>query len=104
MKIPKKISVLGCSWKIIQTDTNPFPERLDDENDFWMGWCNSKDQTIYINTSDEISIAKREQVFLHELTHAIMFESAINGGDYDMNEIYAQCFGNAFHQIFKQML
>jgi len=104
MKIPKKISVLGCTWKVIQTDINPFPERLDDENDFWMGWSNSKDQTIYLNTNNEISDNKREQILLHELVHAIMFESAINSGDCDMNEIYAQVFGNAMHQIFKQML
>ena len=103
MKIPKKISVLGVPYKIVQKD------RLEGENgelsNCHMGWSDEASHKIELATSDIFCDEIKEQTFFHELVHAIMYESGIarkvDNGDH---EIYAQCFGNAFHQIFKQML
>lgn len=103
MKIPKKISVLGVPYKVQLKD------KLENEDgelsNTHLGWTLEGQHIIQLATTDLFCDDIKEQTLFHELTHAIMYESGltrtINDSD---NEIFAQCFGNAFHQIFKQML
>lgn len=103
MKIPKKINVLGVPYKIVLKDKLIDPQGNISESH--VGWCNEGKGTIEIATSNIFCERLREQTLFHELTHAIMYESGISrkidDGD---NEIFAQIFGNAMHQIFKQVV
>jgi len=102
MKIPKKINILGVSYKIIQR------EQLEDlegnPSETHLGWANESKREIELCTSDNFIESLKEQTLFHEITHAIMYETglyhAINEGT---SEVFAQCLGNAFHQVFKQL-
>jgi Zn-dependent peptidase ImmA (M78 family) len=104
MKIPKKINILGNTWKIKIQSNDPYADMFGKDR-FWMGYCDSKNQLIYINNSDEMTDEVKFNAFFHELTHAICFEAGLNRVcDDDMNEVIAQTIGNGFHKIFKQLV
>ena len=101
MKIPKKISVLGVPYKITLSDT----VELDGQDGVYMGATNEAKRLIRLATTSEFDNCAKEQTLFHELTHAILAESGLARTLTDgENEVYAQIFGNAMHQIFKQVV
>ena len=101
MKIPKKISVLGVPYKIVLEDI----VSIDDTDSTYMGATNEARRIIKLATSSNFNDGAKEQTLFHELAHVTLCESGLartlSDGD---NEVYAQVFGNAMHQIFKQMV
>ena len=101
MKIPKKIKVLGVPYKIILSDT----VELAGEDGIYMGATNEARRMIKLATTTDFDDDAKEQTFFHELAHVALNESGLSRTlDDGQNEVFAQVFGNAFHQIFKQML
>ena len=101
MKIPKKIKVLGVPYKIILEDV----VSIDDTDSIYMGATNEARRLIKLATTTDFDEGAKEQTLFHELVHVILNESGLSRTLTDSeNEVYAQCFGNAFHQIFKQMV
>ena len=101
MKIPKKISVLGVPYKITLSDR----VELDEQDGIYMGATNEARRMIKLATTTDFDDGAKEATLFHELAHVVLSESGLARtlSDCD-NEVYAQIFGNAFHQIFKQML
>ena len=103
MKIPKKISVLGVPYKVQLKDK--LENDAGDLSDTHLGWTIEGQHIIQLATTDLFCDDIKEQTLFHELVHAIMYESGLTRAiSEDDNEVFAQVFGNAFHQIFKQML
>ena len=101
MKIPKKINVLGVPYKITLSDT----VELDCQDGVYMGATNEARRLIKLATTEDFDDGAKEQTLFHELVHAILAESGLARTLTDgENEVYAQIFGNAMHQIFKQMV
>ena len=101
MKIPKKINVLGVPYKITLSDT----VELDGQDGVYMGATNEARRLIKLATTTDFDNGAKEQTLFHELVHAVLSESGLARTLTDAeNEVFAQCFGNAFHQIFKQMI
>ena len=101
MKIPKKIKVLGVPYKITLSDT----VELDGQDGVYMGATNEAKRLIKLATTTDFDDGAKEQTLFHELVHAVLSESGLARTLTDAeNEVYSQIFGNAFHQIFKQMV
>lgn len=100
MKIPKKIKVLGVEYKIILQDE----VKLDDSDSIYMGATNEARRLIKLATSNNFDEGAKEQTLFHELVHVVLNETGLARTlSEESGEIYAQCFGNAMHQIFKQL-
>ncbi|WP_257008447.1 hypothetical protein [Shouchella clausii] len=90
MKIPEKIKVAGVVYDVIK---RPFIEI--DSNRNYQGACTYQDTEISI--LDDLSDERKEDVFFHELTHAIFYEAGYEEADEEMvNRI-----GKVLHQVFK---
>ena len=101
MKIPKKINVLGVQYKITLSDI----VEIDGQDGIYMGATNEAKRWIKLATNPDFDNNAKEQTLFHELTHVILAESGLSRTLTDAeNEVYAQIFGNAMHQIFKQVV
>ena len=101
MKIPKKINVLGVPYKITLSDKI----ELEGQDGIYMGATNEARRWIKLATSEDFDDGAKEQTLFHELVHVILSESGLARTLTDgENEVYAQIFGNAMHQIFKQVV
>lgn len=101
MKIPKKIKVLGVPYRITLSEH----VELDGQDCVYMGATNEAKRWIKLATTTDFDDGAKEQTLFHELVHAVLSESGLARTLSDSeNEVYAQIFGNAFHQVFKQML
>ena len=101
MKIPKKIKVLGVKYKIILSDT----VELAGEDGIYMGATNEARRMIKLATTTDFDDGAKEATLFHELAHVALAESGLARTLTEAeNEVFAQIFGNAFHQVFKQML
>lgn len=63
MKIPKKLNILGCKWKINV-----------DKLDKALGECNQKNRTILLH-EDCSNPDRFYDSFYHEITHALLMSS-----------------------------
>ena len=101
MKIPKKINILGVPYKITLSNT----VELEGQDGIYMGATNEARRLIKLATTEDFDDGAKEQTLFHELVHAILSESGLARTLTDgENEVYAQIFGNAIHQIFKQVV
>ena len=101
MKIPKKIKVLGVPYRITLSEHI----ELDEQDSIYMGATNEARRMIKLATTTDFDDDAKEQTFFHELVHVALNESGLSRTlDDGQNEIFAQVFGNAFHQVFKQMV
>src|SRR5574344_2560054 len=101
MKIPKKINVLGVPYKITLSDK----VELEGQDDIYMGATNEARRWIKLATTEDFDDGAKEQTLFHELSHVALNESGLSRTlDDGQNEVFAQVFGNAFHQVFKQMV
>ncbi|MET8824195.1 MULTISPECIES: ImmA/IrrE family metallo-endopeptidase [Bacillati] len=95
MKIPSEIKVAGINYQVSIADHLP----SEDAGYKW-GECNYQDAEIRI--WNELSDQKKDQTFVHELTHAIFHEAGIDDQDEDqINRVgmvlYQVLRDNAFH-------
>lgn len=75
--IPDKVNVVGIDYQIKEV---PFIEI--DSNRNYQGACRYGETTIEI--LDSLSVSRKEQVFIHELTYAIFNEAGYDEQDEDV--------------------
>src|SRR5574344_2964923 len=101
MTIPTKITVLGVPSSITLSEHI----ELDEQDSIYMGATNEARRMIKLATTTDFDDDAKEQTFFHELAHVALNESGLSRTlDDGQNEVFAQVFGNAFHQVFKQMV
>ena len=88
--IPDSVKVAGV---VYQVKTVPFVEI--DSNRNYQGACRHSETIIEI--LDSLSDDRKEQVFIHELTHAILNEAGYSEHD----EALAERFSVILHQVLK---
>ncbi len=88
MKIPKEFKLAGITWKVLED-----PMMIDSA----FGFCRQSEACIYLNPSKTISREMREQTFLHELVHSIMY--AMGKSTHD--EEFVDVFSAFLHQYLK---
>lgn len=76
--LPVKIKVGGTTYEIIVTE---YFQTSDGDRNLW-GCCDYEQSRIYVKES--LSEQKRQQVLIHELTHAIFHEAGYQSQDEDM--------------------
>lgn len=89
MLIPKKFKLGGITWTVHELPSIPNA----------MGACNHQEASIVLlkGLTQEI----KEQTFLHELNHAIMFSMGIPQPEHD--EKFVDGFATLLHQYLKQI-
>ena len=93
MQIPTEVKVGGHIYKVIQD--YKFQERLDIH-----GQCDQVMKEIRIMTTDNsgrFAQSKIEEIFIHELIHAI---NHVYNAD-ELDEKTLQRLGEGFHQVLK---
>lgn len=90
MKLPEEIKVCGITYKIELVD-------VAGERNF-QGMCHFDLAKIEILNS--LGDQRKEQTFIHELTHAIFYEAGYDEQDEDMiNRV-----GIVLHQVMKEFI
>ena len=91
--LPQSVIVAGIQYKVAIKTNDQMP--AEDEGHTLLGECGYFDNYIHVN---EIACDERkEQVFIHELTHAIFFEAGFEEQDEDMiNRV-----GKVLYQVLK---
>lgn len=95
IKIPKSFDLLGFKW-IVEFNN----DRCNDKKVY--GECSYGESKILLSTSqvnDKLSDDKINQVFFHELTHAIL--DCMNERDLSNDEKFVNMFGSLLHQSLK---
>jgi len=98
MIIPKSFKLLG---KTIDVE---FDKKLDNDNAV-VGRCNFRTDKIILQPySEEIAFSnnEREQIFLHELVHWIIFTMGRNN-DLGADEKFIDLFAGMLHQALNTM-
>jgi len=87
MKIPKKIVVLGETWKITRS---VIPE---------MGLCDFENKVIHLSTA--LTGKDLRATLFHEISHCIMFRVGLfqTSLSPDMHEIICDAIGTVFDEI-----
>lgn len=88
MKIPSEVKVAGIIYRVRFYDV----VEIDGKSTF-LGSCDYAQNEIRIKRG--LSQTRAEQVFVHELTHAILFEAGF--GDHD--EDLVERFSTVAHQV-----
>lgn len=93
MKIKDKYTIKGHEWRVI------FLDQVDEEDS--MGECECTNRIIYIK--DGLEEEEEVATFLHELLHAIMFESGIHctSVSSDVQEIICENISLELARLFK---
>lgn len=90
--IPNSIKVAGMTYKVEEVS---FVEIDGDRN--FQGVCLYPETTIQV--LDSLSESRKEQTFVHELTHAIFYEAGFEDQDEDMiNRVSL-----VLHQVLKDL-
>ena len=87
MKIPKQFELGGLTWKVVIVDHLPGA----------MGTTDNSKAEIHLHKA--IPSHVREQVFFHELVHAILFSMGKPADQHD--EIFTDGFATFLQQFFK---
>lgn len=96
MKIPKEVMVAGHPWHI-EYKWRLHDPKIGDCN----GLCDFKSKTILIDRL--LPKDDKWEVFLHELTHAILHEAHLHedgGVDGFAEEVICSSIANVFNQLF----
>jgi len=91
MNIPKQIKVGGINYQVEEKETVAIGE-----NKNYLGSCSYYDQKIEIKS--DLGDERKEQVFIHELTHAIFNEAGYD--EHDEDEINRVAI--VLHQVLKE--
>lgn len=91
MKVAEKVKVAGVTYNVVE---KPFIE-IDSSRDY-QGACFYSD--LEISVLSDISDERKEQVFVHELTHAIFYEAGYAEQDEEMIDRVSK----VLHQVLKE--
>lgn len=75
MEIKDTVQVGGMMYRIVVTE---YFKSDDDDRNLW-GYCDYANATIYIRES--LDTKRKQQVFMHEFTHAVFYESGFSEMD-----------------------
>jgi len=78
MKIPKKIRIIGFDWQIKES------QAIADEGNCF-GSTHTQNQVIYLEP--KAPLQKKEQVFFHEMLHALWWQQGLFQRFKDKKEI-----------------
>lgn len=92
MKIPDEIKIGGATYQVITED------HLIDDDVYKWGSTDVGQKIIRLTT--DISIQAIKQTFIHELTHAIMYESGLD--DYWSNEQIVNQTSLVLYQVINE--
>ncbi|WP_407857658.1 hypothetical protein [Enterococcus hailinensis] len=93
MKLPKEIKVCGINYKIELVEVIDIAGERN-----YQGMCHF--DLAKIEILESLSDQRKEQTFVHELTHAIFYEAGYDEQDEDMiNRV-----GIALHQVIKEFV
>ncbi|HFI0250101.1 TPA: ImmA/IrrE family metallo-endopeptidase [Streptococcus suis] len=84
-----EVKVGGLIYKVLEQE---YFSDSDDDRNLW-GLCDFEQQIIFIRNS--LSIQKKKQVLVHELTHAILHEA----GYKEQDEELVERFSLILHQV-----
>ena len=87
--IPKTFQLFGHTFKVVQ------PPKVDAQKS--LGECNSSTNIIKLRRS--LKKESKEQVYLHELVHAIL--DSLSYDELSDDEVFVDQFSKALHQILK---
>lgn len=87
----ERIKVGGINYTVELKDLST---RRDEENGKEFGWCVFDEDKIEIN--ERLTQSRIEQVLIHELVHAIMYEAGLEQDEDVVNRI-----GLVLHQVLK---
>jgi Zn-dependent peptidase ImmA (M78 family) len=88
--IPAEVKVAGVTYKVLEKEYVEF-----EQNKNYAGSCCYNESEI--NVLNTLSGTRKEQVFVHELVHAILMEAGYDEHDEDqVNRI-----GIVLHQVLK---
>ena len=90
MEIPNSIKVAGVRYEVVDKEIVEI-----EGSTFYNGACNYDEAQILL--LDSLTGDRKEQVFVHELTHAIFFEAGFEEQDEDM----VNRLGIVLHQVLK---
>lgn len=90
MKIPKKFTLGGVTWKVSEDNIPNINNAL--------GLSSNVHATI--NIQPELNQDVKGQTFCHELVHAILFSMGKPGDTHD--EVFVDGFATFLHQYLKQ--
>ena len=88
--IPKKINILSTNWKI----------KFHKNDKTKLGWCDNTERTINL-VSKPMSVERLEEVFYHELSHAIFFSMGFQEKDEQNTILLAKCLRDVHKQLNK---
>lgn len=71
----RKIEILGKQWTVKELDALELSKTLQNESVYNLGACEYIGKTIYI--LNNLSKEQYKEVYTHELTHAILYESSL---------------------------
>lgn len=92
--IPDKVKVAGIDYTVKQL---PFVEIDGDRN--YQGAC--RPRSCEIEVQDSLSDQRKEEIFIHELTHAIFFESELDSDEEGHTEEVVKRISRVLYQVLK---
>lgn len=92
MKIPKTIKIGGFIWQIKQD------EAIANDGDTF-GSCQYRKQILNITPNE--TQQKREQCLIHEILHAIIWQTGHKFEKYNDEDALVQALSMGIHQILK---
>ncbi|MGG3450200.1 hypothetical protein [Domibacillus aminovorans] len=88
--LPNKVKVVGIEYKVIEKDVVEINGNLN-----YSGGCFHREAEIQVRK--DASKDRKEQIFIHELVHAILNEAGYDNHEEEMVER----FGIVLHQVLK---
>jgi hypothetical protein len=97
MKIPDKMMIGAIEFEI----KNELEEIVPSE---YNGSCNATHALIILHADDKRAKTKTEQVFFHELIHAILDSLGYNSGMEPYDEVFIESVSLLLHQAISQII
>lgn len=95
MKIPSKIRIIGFEWKVKEDKDVAYEGAIH-------GATHTMSQTIFLEPAN--TVQKQEQTFLHEIMHAIWWQTGL-GKRYsekrELEEEVISALSNGLYQVLK---
>lgn len=93
MQIPKRVRIGGIDYTIKHV-----PRLVSDDGDLCNGLFDSNRSVIELNSENELSQGRIEQVLIHEILHGIVFTTGLNLED---EEITVNVLAKGLYQVIK---
>ena len=93
MQIPKKVRIGGIDYTIKRV-----PRLVSADGDLCNGLFDSNRSVIELNSENELSQGRIEQVLIHEILHGIVFTTGLNLED---EEITVNVLAKGLYQVIK---